>query len=149
MRRREFIALAGCAAVSPSRALAQRTGRPVIGILGSTSPGGYRPFLDAFHGGLDSAGYIEGQSVSIEYRWADGRYDRLPTLATDLVSRPVTVIATIGGTPPTLAAIEATSTIPIVFVISSDPVGLGLERSVTSPGNATGVFIYILELEAK
>jgi putative tryptophan/tyrosine transport system substrate-binding protein len=150
MRRRKFITLVCGAAVSPHRALAQRTGLPVIGILGSTSPRGYRPFLEAFREGLSAAGYVEGQNATIEYRWADGRYDRLPALAADLVRRQVAVIATMGGTPPTLAAMKATSTIPIVFGMSSDPVNLGLVRSLNSPGgNATGIAIYILELEAK
>src|SRR5262249_20101577 len=144
MRRREFVALVGSASLWPHSAAPQQSGVPVIGILGATSPRGYSPFLDAFRQGLRAGGYIEGENVIIEYRWAEGKYDSLPALAADLRHRGVTVIAAIGGTAPTLAAAKETSTIPIVFVMSSDPVDLGLASSLSSPRkNVTGVAIHI------
>jgi putative tryptophan/tyrosine transport system substrate-binding protein len=111
MKRREFISLGSSAAAWPRHVLAQRA-LPFIGILGSASPGGYGPFVDAFRQGISAAGYVEGQNVVIDYRWAEGRYDRVPSLAADLVRRPIAVIVTMGGTPPSLAAIGATATIP-------------------------------------
>jgi putative ABC transport system substrate-binding protein len=150
VRRREFIALIGGAATWPHGVHAEQSGVPVIGVLGSTSADGYSAFLGAFRQGLNAAGYIEGQNVAIEYRWAEGRYERLPALAAELVRRRVAVIATIGGTPAALAAKQATSIIPIVFAMSADPVNLGFVSSLNNPmRNATGVTLYVLEMEAK
>jgi putative ABC transport system substrate-binding protein len=140
MRRRDLILFVGSAAFAvPVSARAQPTARPVIGFLNSTSPVQYARPLQAFHKGLGETGYIEGQSVAIEYRWAENRNDRLPALATDLVQRQVTLIAATTS-PAALAAKAATTTIPIVFATGSDPVQLGLVASLRRPGgNVTGV----------
>src|SRR6476659_2231726 len=130
MHRRRFIALLGGAIALPCVAAAQQKALPVIGYLSSTSAGFGLP---AFHQGLSETGYIEGQNLAIEYRWAEGRYDRLPALAADLVRRNVDVIVT-SGPPSALAAKSATSTIPILFVISTDPVKLGLVANFPRPG---------------
>jgi putative tryptophan/tyrosine transport system substrate-binding protein len=150
MNRRELIVLLG-GAVTEARALrAQQKPTPVIGFLGGTSPGPIAATITAFRQGLGETGYVEGQNVAIEYRWAEGRYDRLPGLAADLVGRKVDVILTSGGTPPTLAAKNATSTIPIVFATADDPVETGLVVSFSRPGrNLTGVSIMGAELMAK
>src|SRR5258708_3411831 len=140
MRRREFISLGGAATgVGPPGARAQQA-MPVIGFLGSTSPDYSLHLVAAFRRGLKGAGFIEGQNTLIEYRWAEGHYDRLLALATDLVRREVTVIVTLGGAPAAQAAKSATLTIPIVFVTGGDPVQLGLVASLHRPGgNLTAV----------
>jgi putative ABC transport system substrate-binding protein len=134
----EFITLLGGTAVWPLTTHAQQLAMPVIGFLNSASPDGYQTGLTAFRQGLQESGYVEGQNVAIEYRWAEGYHDRLPALAADLVRRQVTVIVTSGGTPSALQA--ATSTIPIVFYVGVDLVERGLVASYNSPsGNLTGV----------
>jgi putative ABC transport system substrate-binding protein len=148
MRRREFMALFG-GAMTAARALrAQQKAMPVIGFLGSASPGRTAPLLAAFHQGLGETGYVGGQNLAFEYRWAEGRYERLPALATDLVVRKVDLIAA-DGIPAALAAKTATSTIPIVFSVS-DPVDLGLVASLARPGGSlTGVSTMAPELSPK
>jgi putative ABC transport system substrate-binding protein len=140
MQRREFITLLGGAAVAwPLSVRAQQPTIPVIGFVNVASAKGYAPQLSAFLKGMSETGYVDGRSVAIEYRWADGRSDRLPAMAADLVHRQVAVIAAT-TTPAVLAAKAATTTIPIVFATSSDPVKLGLVASLSRPGgNATGV----------
>ncbi len=140
MRRRELMLLLGGAMTAGRPLRAQQKAMPVIGWLGASSPGPVAPFVDAFRRSLSETGYVEGQNVTFEYRWAEGRYDRLPELAADLVDRKVDVIATLGGGPSAHAAKDATSTIPIVFASSGDPVGEGLVSSLARPGgNLTGV----------
>jgi putative tryptophan/tyrosine transport system substrate-binding protein len=151
MRRREFIALLGSAPATWSLgARGQQLAMPVIGFLSSASPGPFSPLLAAFLAALREAGYFEGSNVVIEYRWAEGQYDRLPAMAADLVQHNVAVIVASGGNTPVLAAKAATSTIPIVFTGPSDPVKNGLVASLSRPGgNVTGAALFTTELESK
>src|SRR6266700_2369644 len=151
MNRRELMFLLGGAAVAwPLAARAQEKRVPVIGFLHSASPGQAAPFMAAFRQGLSETGYVEGQNVAIEYRYAEGHYERLPALAADLVGRRVDVIATGSGTPPPLAAKSATSTTPIVFASVSEPVEVGLVASLARPGgNLTGFSDMTVELMPK
>jgi putative ABC transport system substrate-binding protein len=149
MKRRAFISLLGGALTTPRSLRAQRKAMPVVGFLSSRSPGESASLVAALHQGLGETGYVEGQNVSVEYRWAEGSYDRLPALAADLVGRKVEVIAAVAITSA-LAAKNATSTIPIVFNVGDDPVALGLVASLARPGgNLTGVSSFTADLSPK
>jgi putative tryptophan/tyrosine transport system substrate-binding protein len=151
MQRREFITLlGGTAAAWPLRARAQQAAMPVIGFLHVAFPERYTEQLSAFRQGLKQAGYVEGQNLSVEYRWANNEGDRLPELATDLVRRKVALIVAAGGPTSVLAAKLASPTIPIVVIFGADPVQLGLVESLNRPGgNITGVTFLTTELMAK
>jgi putative ABC transport system substrate-binding protein len=150
MRRREFITLMGGAAASLPFAARGQQPLPVVGFLHGASPSYLGQFVDAIRKGLNEAGYVEGQNLAIDYRWAEGHYDRLAALAADLVDRQVAVILAMGGTDPARAAKAATSTIPIVFVSAADPVRTGLVASLNRPGgNVTGVSLIAAALEQK
>jgi putative ABC transport system substrate-binding protein len=150
MRRRNFVTFLGGAILAASGLRAQQKGMPVVGFLSSEAPDVFAPRAAAFRQGLSYIGYVEGQNVTIEYRWAEGHFDRLPALADDLVGRKVDVIATSGGDSSAFAAKNATSLIPIVFLAGGDPVEQGLVASLAAPGgNLTGVTLVTVELWGK
>jgi putative tryptophan/tyrosine transport system substrate-binding protein len=150
MRRREFIAGLGSAAAWPMATRAQQPAVPVIGYIGVGSADASAGYVAAFHKGLSETGYVEGQNVTVEYRWVEGQYDRLPVVMADLVRRRVAIIATPDAIAASIAAKRATATIPIVFGVVDDPVKLGLVASLARPGgNATGVNSFSQEVNAK
>ena len=152
MRRREFVKLfcGTAAAVWPGTGNAQKSVKPIVGFLSISSPGPHAPFVAAFNEGLRETGFIEGENLGIEYRWADGQFDRLPALAADLNSRKVDVIAAVSGDVSIRAAMSANSAIPVVFITGSDPVERGLVASLGRPGgNVTGFSMISNDLMSK
>jgi putative tryptophan/tyrosine transport system substrate-binding protein len=150
VQRREFLTSLAGLTTWPFGVHAEQAAIPSVGFLSSLSAASLTGPVNAFRDGLQSAGYTEGKNVEIEFRWADGHYDRLPALAGDLVTRRVAVIVTVGGDPPAFAAKAASTTIPIVFMVGRDPVELGLVRSLNRPGdNATGINLLLAEMESK
>ena len=150
MKRREFITMLGGAAAWPLAARAQQLAMPLIGWMSGRSPEDSAHLLAAFREGLRETGFVEGESVAIEYRWAHGQYGQLPTLAADLINREVAVLVGIGGDPSALAAKQATATIPVVFGMGGDPVAAGLVASFNLPGgNATGFTLLTNLMEPK
>jgi putative ABC transport system substrate-binding protein len=151
MKRREFmIALGGAAGAWPFATLAQQSSLPIVGYMSSRSPGDSAPLVASFRKGLSEAGFVEGENVKIEYRWAEGHYDRLPAMAAELVRLGAVLLVTTGGEPSAFAAKAATSTIPIVFTTGGDPVKNGLVESLNRPGgNATGVSLLTTAPESK
>jgi putative tryptophan/tyrosine transport system substrate-binding protein len=150
MIRRDFLTLLGGLALSPLTAHAKQAAMPVIGFLSSGSPAAFADFVAAFRQGLSEEGYVDGTSMRIDFRWAEGRYGDLDAMAADLVHNRVDLIAATGGVVSAKAALKATTSIPIVFVVGFDPVGLGLVASLNKPGgNATGVSIFTTELATK
>jgi putative tryptophan/tyrosine transport system substrate-binding protein len=149
LRRREFIIVLGGAASWPLAARAQQQ-MPVIGFLCSASSAPWAHFVAAFRAGLEEIGYVDGRNVTIEFRWAEGVYDRLPAMAADLVRRKVAVLVSTGGVPPIIAAKAATATIPIVFTLGTDPVQLGIIDSLSRPGgNVTGAVLFTAMIHTK
>jgi ABC-type uncharacterized transport system substrate-binding protein len=151
MRRREFISLLGGATAGwPLTVRAQQSVMPMIGFLNSASPQPFKNYVAGFRAGLKETGYVDGQNVAIEFRWAEGHYDRLPGMAADLVRRKVAVLVATGGSPAVQAAKAATTIVPIVFTIGADPVRLGFVASLNQPaGNMTGVNFFTTEMESK
>jgi len=150
MRRRDFIAGIGAVASRPRAAKSQQSAMPTVGFLGATSPEGYATFVSGFSLGLQEEGFVDTENVAVAYHWAQGQYDRLPALAADFVSRGVSVIVATGGLQTSLAAKQATQTIPIVFTLGSDPIKFGLVSSLNRPGgNITGVTLFAYLLDAK
>ena len=151
MRRREFIAFVGGTAAAwllPARA--EQSTVPVIGFLNAASPRPFANYVAGFRAGLKETGYVDGQNVAIEFRWAEGHYDLLPEMAADLVRRKVAVLAATGGAPSITAAKAATTTIPIVFTIGTDPARAGFVSSLSRPGgNITGVNLFVVAMESK
>jgi putative ABC transport system substrate-binding protein len=150
MKRRKFLGVLGSAVVWPVASSAQEPGMPLVGFISSRSPREAASALQAFRQGLGEAGYFEGKNVRIEYRWAEGHYERLPALAAEMVSLDVAVLAATGGEPSALAAKAATVTTPVVFTLGGDPVEAGLVASLNLPGgNITGTTIMTAEMGLK